>query len=386
MKPTIFITIALFFVFTACQPSKKTAEQTARLFLNALEHKQYAKAKQYSTENTKQVLDLLQQLAIFTPKKSNKIDIKKMQCQRISSNEATWTYCCNEKGENGKLDLVKVKGNWLVDMKKNSGSFPQLDEKKGDIPPPPPPEEAPPYTPQEVDPSELSEGESIRRGQEDPVASIEKTAESFLQAVDDQNYDNAATYSGGSLNKVFTSLGVAKNAVSNQNDAPPPSKNTNYAVGCRPDSVAGVQVCTCTNFKTKEKTVLRVQRDSPDEPWKVIELTGRSQLVFIDQRNKELVAANFIVALLNRNFEQAKALASPKSAAAIDFVARHSVKAKLDEWDVSYYDNLEKIRCQLTNDGTSANCPYCCNGEAKNDVVILRKDGEKWLVEFKTPQ
>lgn len=388
MKLTIFITFSLLLVFAACQPTKKTAEQTARHFLEALERKQYAKAKQFSTENTKQLLDLVQKLALFTPKKSKKMDVKKMACVTTGDNQATCNYCCNEQGENGKLDLVKVKGKWLVDMKKNNGLLPNSNGNRGNIPPPPPPpppsDDESPYTPQEVDPSELVKHANTRDKQEDPVASMEKTAESFLQALDDQNYENAALYSGGGLNKIYTNLTIAKNAVSSENVAPP-SKNTNYAIGCRADSVLGVQVCTCTNFKTKEKTTLRVQRDSPDEPWKVIELPGRSQIVAIDQTNKELVAANFLVALLNRNFAQAKALASLKSAAAIDFVARHSTKAKLDEWDVSYYDNLEKIRCQLTSDSTTASCPYCCNGEAKNDVVLLRKEGEKWLVEFKIP-
>ena len=116
--------------------------------------------------------------------------------------------------------------------------------------------------------------------------------------------------------------------------------------------------------------------------WKVVAIKGRKDIPTVDYSKKEEVAANFIVSLLNRDFTQAKRLALPISAKNIDFIARNSANASIDNWSVSYYDNLSKIKCDLSANGNTANCPYCCNGEGKDDALQLVKIGEKWLVNF----
>ena len=216
---------------------------------------------------------------------------------------------------------------------------------------------------------------------------IEKTAERFLQALDDRDFADAADFSGDSLNAVFSNMATANFALlseeDREKDTHPPSQETYYAIGCKADtSASNTMICTCKNFKSTEKTALTIVREDPTSAWKVVAIKGRKDIPTVDYSKKEEVAANFIVSLLNRDFTQAKRLALPISAKNIDFIARNSANASIDNWSVSYYDNLSKIKCDLSANGNTANCPYCCNGEGKDDALQLVKIGEKWLVNF----
>ncbi|MEY4927705.1 MAG: hypothetical protein RI894_2141 [Bacteroidota bacterium] len=382
MKNPLFIGAFIVLTLAACQPTKRSMQQTAADFLTALDKKEYSKAKKLGTENTRSILQLLQELERLTPLKPNAenhstIDTKKIDCKK-TGDKAICDYCCNQAGAPDKLELVNIDGKWLVDMKKDMGS--------NGLPPPPPNEDSP-YTPQEADPDEVAKIDAARRGDApENLPSIEKTAEGFLQALDDRSYADAVEYSGDSLNKVLSNISTAEFALLSEDDknkdAPPPSQNTNYAVGCKEDTASGNMICVCTNFKTKAKTTLTIAHDDETSPWKVIRIAGRNDIATIDQTKKESVAANFAVSLLNRDFAKATTLATPISAKAIDFVARHSARAKMDTWDVGYYDNLLKIKCQLSANGATATCPYCCNGEGNDDVLELVKIGDKWFVNF----
>ncbi len=367
--------------FAACHSAKRSMEQTTADFLTALEKKEYNKAKKLGTQNTKQMLDLLQELARLAPLspdlggKSN-IDERKINCKK-KGDKAVCDYCCNQAGAPDQVHLINVDGKWLVDMKKDmeGNSFP------------PPPNGDSPYKPQEADPEEVRRIDEISNGDApESLPSIEKTAEGFLQALDDHNYADAVEYSGDSLNKVFSNISTAEFALLSEDEknknTRPPSQNTNYAVGCKEDTASGNIICVCTNFKSKGKTTLTIAREDETTPWKVIQIAGRNDIAAIDQTKKELVAANFIVSLLNRDFAKAKSLSTPTSKKAIDLVARHSVRAKMDNWDVGYYDNLLKMKCKLSIDGKNASCPYCCNGEGNDDVLELEQIGDKWFVNF----
>ncbi len=386
----LFLNIAFIFCFTACS-TKRSLEQTATDFLTALDKKEYAKAKSMGTDDTKQLIELLQQLQMFMPKNKQTahIDIKKMKCEK-TGDRAFCDYCCNQNGMKDRVNLVKVKDKWLVDMHKENGGTSDFGRQ---FPPPPPPiEEAPnDAPPSEDDPVEVSPedikaiDEAQVKNTTAPLPTLEKTAESFLQALDDRNFADAAEYSADSLGKVFANMAIADFALLSDDDknkkTRPASQETYYAVGCKADtSNANTMICNCKNFKGTEKTVLTLSREDVTSAWKVIDMKNRKNVPTIDKTNKEQVAANFIVSLMNRDFAQAKKLATKNSANSIDFIAKYSVKGSLNGWDVSYYDFLSKMKCSV-NDKT-ATCPYCCNGEMKDDVLQLQNIDGNWFVNF----
>ncbi len=385
-KNTFFFFLSLSLLLAACS-TRRNVEQTATDFLTALDKKEYAKAKQMGTEDTKQLISLLQQLQMFMPKNKQNahIDIKKMNCEK-TGDRAVCDYCCNQNGMKDRINLVKVKDKWLVDMHKENGGAPSFDHG---FPPPPPIEEDPnnpSEQPHELNPNEIKELDDAQaKNSFVPLPTLEKTAESFLQALDDANFADAAQYSADSLGKVFANRAMAEFALLSEDDKNknkrPPSQETYYAVGCKADTAnSNKMICNCKNFKATEKTTLTLTREDVSAAWKVVEMKNRKNVPAINRTNKEEVAANFIISLMNRDFVAAKKLATKNSINNIDFIAKYSVKGVLNGWDVSYYDFLSKIKCVATD--KTATCPYCCNGEMKDDVLVLQNIDGNWFVNF----
>lgn len=120
----------LFFLLisTACKTSKNninSPEKVAEKFLIHFAAYEFEKAKELGTENTVKMLDLLQGLMDIAKKneKEGQLQPKNIRVEIVGSivdgNSAIVSYK-DEKGEIQKMELLKVKGKWLVDLKKES--------------------------------------------------------------------------------------------------------------------------------------------------------------------------------------------------------------------------------------------------------------------------
>jgi len=122
---SLVIVAIVIVAVSACGNKKNTPEAVAEKFLGHLNKKEYAEAKKLGTENTKQMLDMMESFAGANKKEEAKdVKIENLKCE-TTEDKAKCTYTAEAKAET--IDLVKQDGNWLVDMKK---------EGNGENPPP----------------------------------------------------------------------------------------------------------------------------------------------------------------------------------------------------------------------------------------------------------
>jgi hypothetical protein len=124
MKKLLFflsVTVLLAAGLTGCNSNSPKA--TADKFLNNFYHMDYKEAKTVATDDTKKVLDMIEQFATMIPdsQKQNakkiKIDIKDV---KEEGDKATVVYTTSESKQDQKLDLVKQNGKWLVKWSKQN--------------------------------------------------------------------------------------------------------------------------------------------------------------------------------------------------------------------------------------------------------------------------
>lgn len=119
---SLVIVAIVIVAVSACGGKKNTPEAVAEKFLNHLNKKEYAEAKKLGTENTKQMLDMMESLSSMGGDKEVKeVKIENLKCE-TTEDKSHCTYTSDGKEE--VLDLVKQDGNWLVDMKKEGGETP----------------------------------------------------------------------------------------------------------------------------------------------------------------------------------------------------------------------------------------------------------------------
>ena len=127
---SLVIVAIVIVAVSACGGKKNTPEAVAEKFLGHLNKKEYAEAKKLGTENTKQMLDMMESFSgMDKDKKAEVKDVKieNLKCE-TTDDKAKCTYTAEAKEQT--IDLVKQDGNWLVDMKK---------EGNGENPPTTPP-------------------------------------------------------------------------------------------------------------------------------------------------------------------------------------------------------------------------------------------------------
>lgn len=123
MKKVFFSLVAVFALaigLVSC--SSNSPKASAEKFVNGLTHMDYEAAKSVSTEDTKKMLEMMQQLTAMMPDsvkenaKKEKVTIGK---EEINGDKATVTYTTSANATEQKLNLVKQNGKWLVQWSKN---------------------------------------------------------------------------------------------------------------------------------------------------------------------------------------------------------------------------------------------------------------------------
>lgn len=107
--------IAVFVV--SCGGGTKP-EPTAEQYLKLVADGEFDKAGELGTQDTKDMLNMLKQFSMGQkPEKKN--EVKDVKCTvEAGDSTAVCTYCCNDKGENGTLKMLKVSSKWMVNEKK----------------------------------------------------------------------------------------------------------------------------------------------------------------------------------------------------------------------------------------------------------------------------
>lgn len=123
-RVSILLLIVTLF-FGACRIlgfSKNKPEIVAYEFLDHLQKLEYADAKKYGTDNTNQILEMMESLLAVVADSQDKPTPKNaeiiIQKCNVDGDVAVCSYTTD--GVEEKINLVKEDGKWLVDIKKEN--------------------------------------------------------------------------------------------------------------------------------------------------------------------------------------------------------------------------------------------------------------------------
>lgn len=125
MKSVLLKIICISFIFSiGCKTGhhgykQNTPEFVADKFLYHLNHLEFDEAKQYGTEETIKMLDLMQSMVQMIPDQSppQEVEYNIDRCE-IQDNIAICYYTSN--GKQDQLELRKIDKKWLVHLSKES--------------------------------------------------------------------------------------------------------------------------------------------------------------------------------------------------------------------------------------------------------------------------
>ncbi len=125
MKKLLFsFSAAVILALTMVSCNSNSPKSTAEKFLNSFYHMEYKQAKEVSTEDTKKMLDMIEQFSAMMPD-SNKQSAKKIKIElgevKETGDSAVVMYTTSENKQPQKINLVKQNGKWLVQWSKQDG-------------------------------------------------------------------------------------------------------------------------------------------------------------------------------------------------------------------------------------------------------------------------
>ena len=373
-----FISCLIFSVALSGCKTAKTADDTARSFIDALNSKSYAKARSLSTSKTHDLLQIMQTMTqmqgLFGGGSSKKFaDVTKMKCVE-KGNVADCAYCCNEGGQNTKMRLVREKDKWLVDMGKESvldninldlgGNMPKMPDAGGGNMPNFP----------EIS-TEMPNRTADRAPNDSLALPPSEVALRFADALVNKDYFELQNLSSDALHARISQSLVAENVLRDTNAVQNNAINYVYDyknADCKPRTDTETD-CVC-KAKNKADIALALTKGY-DAEWRVTNVVEPTKIPQPDQTKPESVAAYFITYLLNGSWDDAEAISTPETARTITFLTRTAMNRP------ESFDELAKLRCMVNAE--RASCAYCCNPLNNEDTIILVKKDGKWWVDWR---
>ena len=121
MKKLMSIGLVFLFAFmiASCGGSSDNPQDVAKEFMTALADKNYDKAKDLGTENTVMMIGMIESMASMAPEgEEEEMGELVWGETEVDGDNATCFYKEEGKDAQQQVDLVKVDGDWKVDMKK----------------------------------------------------------------------------------------------------------------------------------------------------------------------------------------------------------------------------------------------------------------------------
>lgn len=132
MKKVLLIFLSAAFLAACSGGPGDTPEAVAEKFLNHMQKLEFSQAKDLGTEDTKELLSLLESFAggMSADDIPDAPAIEYVNCNE-DGDKADCTYCCDENGAEADVQLRKVGGKWLVHMSKEE-AFGDMDDMNWD--------------------------------------------------------------------------------------------------------------------------------------------------------------------------------------------------------------------------------------------------------------
>lgn len=119
-KALLGLAFMIALVATGC--NSNSPKPVAEKFLNSFWHMNYKEAKEVSTDATKQMLEMLETMAVRLPdsevKKAQKVTVEITKVEE-NGDKAVVYYKTSEMNDEKKLNLIKQDDKWLVNFTKN---------------------------------------------------------------------------------------------------------------------------------------------------------------------------------------------------------------------------------------------------------------------------
>lgn len=120
-KHLLFAVAAVLTVFVvSCGGSGTGPEKTAQAFLDAVDARNFDKAKELSTAESQKMIEMIAGFAEMAPDTIEVKAKKVSKCDLEGEDKALCTYCCDSEGAETTLNMKKVDGTWKVDMSKET--------------------------------------------------------------------------------------------------------------------------------------------------------------------------------------------------------------------------------------------------------------------------
>ncbi|MBL7683903.1 MAG: DUF4878 domain-containing protein [Flavipsychrobacter sp.] len=114
--------LAFMIALVAAGCNSNSPKPVAEKFLNSFWHMNYKEAKEVSTDATKQMLEMLETMAVRLPdsevKKAQKVTVEITKVEE-NGDKAVVYYKTSEMNDEKKLNLIKQDDKWLVNFTKN---------------------------------------------------------------------------------------------------------------------------------------------------------------------------------------------------------------------------------------------------------------------------
>ncbi len=120
MKPFLHLLFFLpLLLFSSCDPGEKRPEEVAETFLRHMNELEVEEAKGYATEETAEMLALMEGMLNALKDKAGKGkrgNFEEVGETEVNGDKAVVHFCCGPDGKENQLDLKKVDGEWKVHM------------------------------------------------------------------------------------------------------------------------------------------------------------------------------------------------------------------------------------------------------------------------------
>lgn len=97
-----------------------------------------------------------------------------------------------------------------------------------------------------------------------------------------------------------------------------------------------------------------------------------------DSNGPEKTAEKYLKLLAEGNYDEAAKLGTEDTKNMLNLIKTFSAGQKPEK-----QNEVKNVKCTVAEDGSTADCTYCCNDQGSDDKITMKKVDGNWLVDMK---